>query len=147
LVGELIIKMDSLTKGIEVKQAILLFRISILSFVGRQRKRTIQYPIVSNNQEKRKGQGRSNSPRWDPIASKVYIGFMLIAGGMVHDPGQFGTAGFMTITKVKEILVERTIPSDLLPNYLLSSIYTYGRRKNFTHISESPYIIFQYPSA
>jgi hypothetical protein len=134
IVGDLIIKKDSLTKGIEVKQAIYYQDIDIIVSLA-DRERTIQYYSVQSGEKVKE----VKLPLDGPNSFKGYIQ-LLIAGGMDSLTLVNSDGWFYDYYQGQRILVERIDPELEFPNTYSSSIY-YGRRKNFTNISESLYQI------
>jgi hypothetical protein len=134
IVGELILKKDSLTKNIEVKQTINLQGIdNVISLADRER--TIQYySILTGEKEK-----EIKFPFDGPNSFKGYIG-LLIGKGMDSVTIVNTDGWFYEYFQEQRIKVERIDPQLEFPNSFYSSI-NHGGRKNFTKVSESLYQI------
>jgi hypothetical protein len=134
IVGELILKKDSLTKGIEVKQAINHQNIDYVVSLA-DRERTIQYYSVQTGEKVKE----IKLPSDGPDSFKGYIG-LLIAEGMDSLTLVNWNGWFYDYYHGKRIMVERIDPELEFPSTYYSSMY-YGRRNNFAKVSENIYQI------
>jgi hypothetical protein len=134
IVGDLILKKDSLTKGIDVKQAINHQNIDYIVSLA-DRERTIQYYSVQSGEKVKE----VKLPFDGPNSFKGYIG-SLIAEGMDSLTLINSDGWFYKYYQGKRTILERIDPQLEFPNTYSSSVY-YGRRNNLTNVSGSLYQI------
>jgi hypothetical protein len=138
VVGELILKKNSLTKNIEVKQAIHHQGVDFIISLA-DRERTIQYYSIQTGEKVKE----IKLPFDGPNSFKGYIG-LLIAEGMDSVTIVNTDGWFYEYFQEQRIKVEQIDPQLEFPNSFNSSI-SYGRRNNFTRFFESQYQISVYP--
>ncbi|MCS4436123.1 DUF4221 domain-containing protein [Aquiflexum gelatinilyticum] len=136
--GDLLVKKDSLTKNIEVKQVIHHQGIDFIISLA-DRERTIQYYSIQTGEKVKE----IKLPFDGPDSFKGYIG-LLIAEGMdsltiVNMDGWF--YDYYQGNRLKEERIDSKLE---FPNTYYSSMY-HGRRNNFTKVSESQYQISVVP--
>jgi hypothetical protein len=132
--GELLIKKDSLTKNIEVKQVIHHQGIDFIISLA-DRERTIQYYSIQTGEKEKE----IKLPFDGPNSFKGYIG-LLIAEGMDSVTIVNTDGWFYEYFQEQRIKVDRIDPQLEFPNDYYSSMY-YGRRNNFSKVSESQFQI------
>ncbi|TVP43714.1 MAG: hypothetical protein EA341_17575 [Mongoliibacter sp.] len=138
VVGELILKKDSLTKNIEVKQTINHQGIEYIVSLA-DRERTIQYySILTGDKVK-----EIKLPDDGPNSFKGYIGFLLAEGfdslTIINWNGWFYEYHQEQRTKAERIDHQLEFPNSFYSSML------YGKRKNFAKDSESLYQILVSP--
>ena len=134
IVGDLIIKKDSLTKGIEVRQVINHEGHDYVVSLA-DRERTIQYYSIHSGDKVKE----VKLPFDGPNGFRGYVG-MLIAEGMDSLTLISLDGWYYFYYKNQREKVEQIDSRLEFPNSYYSSIY-YDRRKNFTKVSKSLYQI------